>query len=65
MDVLEDVFVSEVLILHCHENDNFHEPDDRHSKRSRVGSELLQSADDFQSKHVSVSSEFSLIRYQN
>ena len=40
MDVLENVFVGEVLILHCHENGVCQDPDDRHSVRSRVGSEL-------------------------
>ena len=47
MDALENVFVGEVLILHCHKNGDCQEPDDRHSERSRVGSELLQSADVF------------------
>ena len=32
--VLEDEY--EVLILHCHENGDCQEPDDRHSERSRV-----------------------------
>ena len=36
MDTLGDVFVSEVLILHCHENDDCQEPDDVHSERLRV-----------------------------
>ena len=36
MVALENVFVSEVLILHCHENGDCQEPDDRHSERSRV-----------------------------
>ena len=36
MDALEGVFVSEVLFLHCHENGDCQEPDDRHSERSRV-----------------------------
>ena len=49
MDALENVFVGEVLILHGHENGDCQEPDDRHSDRSRVGSELLQADDVFQS----------------
>ena len=36
MDELEDVLEDEVLILHCHENGDCQEPDDRHSERSRV-----------------------------
>ena len=36
MDAVVDVLVDEVLILHCHENGNCQEPDDRHSERSRV-----------------------------
>ena len=45
MDALNNVFVGEVLILHCHQNSDSQEPDDRHSDRSRYGSELLRSAD--------------------
>ena len=56
MDALEHFFVGGVLILHCHENGDCQEPDDRHSDRSRVESELLQS-DDFPSGHSRVSSE--------
>ena len=41
MDALDNVFFSEVLILHDHENDDCQELDDRHSDRSRGGSELL------------------------
>ena len=44
MDTLENVFVGEVLILQHHENG------DPHSDRSRGGSELLRSADVFQSE---------------
>ena len=57
MDPLENVFVGEVLILHCHENGDCQESYDRHSERSRVGSELLQSADDFQPERSRVSFE--------
>ena len=46
MDALVNVLGSEVLILHCHENGDCQQPDDRQSERSRVRSELLQSADD-------------------
>ena len=49
MDALGNVFKGEVLILHGHENDDCQELDDRHSNRSRVGSELLQSDDVFPS----------------
>ena len=45
MDALENVFVGEVLTLHCHENGDCQELDDRHSERSCVASELLQSVD--------------------
>ena len=62
MDALVNVLVDEVLILHCHENDDCQEPDDRHSERSRVGSELLQAADVFQSEHSRVSSELIVAR---
>ena len=41
MDTLFHVLADEVLILHCHENRDCQEPDDRHSERSRVGSELM------------------------
>ena len=41
MDAFENVFVGEALLLHFHENGDCQEPDDRHSERSRVGSELL------------------------
>ena len=57
MDALGNVFIGEVLILHGHENDDCQELDDRHSDRSRGGSELLPSAYDFQSEHSRVSSE--------
>ena len=57
MDALENVFVSDVLILHCHEDGDCQEPNDRHSERSHVGSEVLQSADVFHSEHSHVSSE--------
>ena len=50
MDALEDVFVDEVLTVHCHENGDCQEPYDRHSERSRVVSELPQAAGDFQSE---------------
>ena len=46
MDAFGNVHEDEVLILHCHENGDCHEPDVRHSDRSRVGPELLQLADD-------------------
>ena len=36
MDALGIVLEDEVLILHCHENGDCQEPDDRHSERSRV-----------------------------
>ena len=55
MDALENVF--EALILHCHEKGDCQERDDRHSERSRVGSEALHSVDDFQSERSRVSSE--------
>ena len=45
MNALVNVLVDEVLILQCHENGDCQEPDDRHPERSRVWSELLQSAD--------------------
>ena len=64
MDALENVFVGEVLILHCHENGDCQEPDDRHSERSRVGSELLQSTNDFQSEHSRVSFELHCCTFQ-
>ena len=57
MDALVNVLVGEVLTLHCHENGDCQEADDRHSERSRVGSKLLQSGDNFQSEHSRVSSE--------
>ena len=57
MDDLENVFVGEVLTLHCHVNSVCQEPDDRHSEPSHVGSELLQSTDVFQTEHSRVSSE--------
>ena len=41
MDALENVLVGEVLALHCHENGDCQGPDDRHSERSRVWSELF------------------------
>ena len=40
MDALGNVLEDEVLILHCHETGDCHEPDNRHSKHSRV-SELF------------------------
>ena len=40
MDALENLVEDDVLILHCHENGDCQEPDDRHSERSHVGSEL-------------------------
>ena len=46
MNALVNVLVGEVLSLHCHENGDCQEPDDRHSERSRVWSELLQSVGD-------------------
>ena len=64
MDALENVFVGQVLILHCHENGDCQEPDDRRSERSRVGSELLQSAHDFQCEHSRVSSELHCCTFQ-
>ena len=36
MDALVNVLAGEVLILHCHENSDCQEPDDRHSERLRV-----------------------------
>ena len=57
MDALENVFVGEVLIRHGHENGDSQEPDDRHPDRSRVGSEVLQSGDVFQSERSRVSLE--------
>ena len=36
MDAQENALEDEVLILHCHENGDCQEPDDRHSERSRV-----------------------------
>ena len=57
MDAFVHVLVGEVLILHCHQNGDCQEPDDRHSDRSRGGSELLQSADGCQSERSCVSSE--------
>ena len=53
MDALGNVF----LILHGHENGDFQELDDRHSDRSRVESELLQTDDVFQSERSRVSFE--------
>ena len=53
MDALGNVLV---LILHCHENGDCQEPDDRQSERSRV-SELFQSADVCHSELSRVSSE--------
>ena len=41
MDALVHVLVDEVLILYCHENRDCQEPDDRHSERPHIGSELL------------------------
>ena len=61
---LQMSFVGVVLILYCHENGDWQEPDDRHSERSRVGSELLQSAGDFQSEHSRVSSELHCCTFQ-
>ena len=55
MDALENVFDSELLILHYHENGDCEEPEDRHSDRSRGGSELLQTDDVFQSGRSRVS----------
>ena len=57
MDALVNLFVGEVLILHCHANSDCQEPDDRHSERSHFGSELPQSADGCQSGPSRVSSE--------
>ena len=57
MDASVNVLEDEVLILHCHENGDCQEPDDRHAERSRVWSELLQSADGYQSARSRVSSE--------
>ena len=57
MDALGNSLQGEVLILHGQENDDCQELDDRHSDRSRVESELLQSADVFQSERSRVSSE--------
>ena len=48
MDAFENVFVGEVLIPHYHENGDCQEAHDRHSDRSRGGSELLPSDDVFQ-----------------
>ena len=39
-NALVNVLVDEVLMLHCHENGDCQEPDDRHPERSRVWSEL-------------------------
>ena len=50
MNALVNVLVDEVLILQCHDNGDSQEPDDRHPERSRVWSELLQSADGSQSE---------------
>ena len=44
MDALESVREDEVLALHSELNGYCHDPDERHSERSRV-SELFQSAD--------------------
>ena len=46
MDAPENVFTSEVLILHDYENGDCHDLDDRHLDRSRVESELLEDAAD-------------------
>ena len=40
MGALVNVLGGEVLTLHCHENGDCQEPDDCHSERSRVSSEL-------------------------
>ena len=40
MNDLVNVLKDDVLILHCHENGDCQEPDDRHSERSHVSSEL-------------------------
>ena len=60
MNALVNVFVDEVL--HCHENGDCQEPDDRHPERSRVWSELLQSADGYQSERSRVWSESTVVR---
>ena len=57
MDALGNVLKGEVLMLHCHENDDCQELDDRHSDRSRVESELLQPHDVSQSECLRVSIE--------
>ena len=59
-NALVNVFVDEVL--HCHENGDCQEPDDRHPERSRVWSELLQSADGYQSERSRVWSESTVVR---
>ena len=55
---------SEILTSWTQENGDCQEPDDRHSERSRVGSELLHSADDFPSEHSRVSSELHCYTFQ-
>ena len=55
MNALVNVLVADVL--HCHENGDCQEPDDRHPERSRVWSELLQSADGCQSELSRAGSE--------
>ena len=55
---LESVRKDEVLVLHCELDGDCEEPDERHSERSRVSSELLQSAGDCQSEHARVLFKF-------
>ena len=64
MDALGNVSKGDVLILHGHVNDDCQEPDDRHSDRSRGGSEVLQSAYDFQPEHSRDSSELHWVLLQ-
>ena len=52
MNALANVLVDEVL--HCPENGDCQKPDDRHPERSRVWSELLESAADCQSERSRV-----------
>ena len=49
MDALVNVLEDEVLILHCHENGDCHEPD----RFAHAFSELFQAADGCQSERVS------------
>ena len=50
MNALVNVLVDEDFLVHYHKNGDCHEPDDRNPERSRVWSELSQSAGDCQSE---------------